>query len=195
MKLKKEFKYIAFEPLTVSANLFAANAAINGVSSDISIQQVALSDQKRENVSMVINYQNWGGSGLAINDGGSDLVNEGDETVETTTLDCFLEENHIDQSSIKYIWIDVEGHEPQVLQGAALLYKRYEIPTCLEFNLNFYIANHTYEKMVRMLEEYFDRFVVYQQIADGKGFLRPINEIQLLWDELDHKCSYDLILI
>ncbi len=195
MKLKKEFKYIAFEPLTVSEKLFAANAVINGVSSDISIQKVALSDQQRERVPMVINYQNWGGSGLALNEGTSDSVNEGDEMVETTTLDHFLEENHIDRSSIKYIWIDVEGHEPEVLQGAALLYQKYEIPTCLEFNPNHYIVNHTYEKMVKMLEKYFDRFIVYQQAADGKESWRPINEVQLLWDELDHKCIYDLILI
>ena len=187
LKVKPGLCFLAFEPVTMNAKLFAANAAFNGVMPDIQIEQLALSNQVQERAAVKINQSNWGNSHL-ITDG------PGDELVIVTTLDTYLAEHQIEQGDIKYIWIDVEGHEPEVLEGAALLYQRYRIPTCLEFNQKLYKDERKYEKMLSLLETYFTSFVVCEKITEDEVPLRPIREIGLLWEELNQNAC-DLILI
>lgn len=187
LKVKPELRFLAFEPVTMNAKLFAANAAFNGITSDIQIEQLALSNQIQEQAAVKINRSNWGNSHL-ITDG------PGDEQVVVTTLDTYLTEHEIAQNDIKYIWIDVEGHEPEVLEGAALLYQGRSIPTCLEFNQSLYMAEQKYEKMLALLEEYFTLFVVCERITEDNVPLRSVSELGRLWEELDHRAC-DLILI
>ena len=91
-------------------------------------------------------HDNWGGSGMVVGAGNQISESGGDEIVATITLDSYLSEHHISAKDIKYIWIDVKGHEPEVLEGAAQLYNGLAIPTCLEFNQNHYMAVGSYEK-------------------------------------------------
>lgn len=165
-KLKSDLKYIAFEPILENAKLFAANAAINGLK-DIIVEQIALSNCSREKAAMHIAHDNWGGSGMVVGAGNQISESGGDEIVATITLDSYLSEHHISAKDIKYIWIDVEGHEPEVLEGAAQLYNGLAIPTCLEFNQNHYMAVGSYEKMVTMLSKYFSGFFVCEQVSTG----------------------------
>lgn len=186
LRVKPQFCFLAFEPVTMNVKLFAANAAFNEVP-DIQIEQLALSNQVQERAEIKINPANWGNNRL-VSDG------SGDEEVAVTTLDTYLAEHRIEQGDIKYIWIDVEGHEPEVLEGAALLYQRYRIPTCLEFNQKLYKDEQKYEKMLSLLETYFTSFVVCEKITEDEVPLRPIREIELLWEELNQNAC-DLILI
>lgn len=185
LKLKPDFRFIAFEPLTELVKLFAANSAFNGAK-DIMIEKTALSDRLRTNAKMVINQQNWGNCRLTEGE-------DGDETVETTTLDRYLEEHNIDASEIKYIWLDVEGHEPEVLTGAAKLYQEHRIPLCLEFNQDIYMDQQKYETMIGILEQYFEQFIVCQKVASDGDVLRPVGELRAVWDEFEGK-TCDLIL-
>ena len=137
---------------------------------------------------MQINHENWGNCSLTT-DGSS-----GEEQVTVTTLDSYLAEHQIGYSEIKYIWIDVEGHEPEALEGAASLYRKSKIPTCLEFNQRVYMERQKYEKMLVLLERYFDSFMVCEQITGENDRLRPISELRMLWEECEHR-SCDLILM
>ncbi len=137
---------------------------------------------------MQINHENWGNCSLTT-DGSS-----GEEQVTVTTLDSYLAEHQIRQEEIKYIWIDVEGHEAEVLEGAASLYRKSKIPTCLEFNQRVYMERQKYEKMLVLLERYFDSFMVCEQITGENDRLRPISELRMLWEECEHR-SCDLILM
>lgn len=188
LKLKPSFRFIAFEPVSETAKLLSANIAVNGAYPDIIVERVALSNQKQERAGMQINHENWGNCSLTT-DGSS-----GEEQVIVTTLDSYLEEHQIGYSEIKYIWIDVEGHEPEVLEGAASLYRKSKIPTCLEFNQRVYMERQKYEKMLVLLERYFDSFMVCEQITGENDRLRPISELRLLWEECEHR-SCDLILM
>ncbi len=188
LKLKPSFRFIAFEPVSETAKLLAANIAVNGAYPDIIVERVALSNQKQERAGMQINHENWGNCSLTT-DGSS-----GEEQVIVTTLDSYLEEHQIGYSEIKYIWIDVEGHEPEVLEGAASLYRKSKIPTCLEFNQRVYMERQKYEKMLVLLERYFDSFMVCEQITGENDRLRPISELRMLWEECEHR-SCDLILM
>lgn len=188
LKLKPSFRFIAFEPVSETAKLLSANIAVNGAYPDIIVERVALSNQKQERAGMQINHENWGNCSLTA-DGSS-----GEEQVIVTTLDSYLEEHQIGYSEIKYIWIDVEGHEPEVLEGAASLYRKSKIPTCLEFNQRVYMERQKYEKMLVLLERYFDSFMVCEQITGENDRLRPISELRMLWEECEHR-SCDLILM
>ncbi len=188
LKLKPSFRFIAFEPVSETAKLLSANIAVNGAYPDIIVERVALSNQKQEQAGMRINHENWGNCSLTA-DGSS-----GEEQVIVTTLDSYLEEHQIGYSEIKYIWIDVEGHEPEVLEGAASLYRKSKIPTCLEFNQRVYMERQKYEKMLVLLERYFDSFMVCEQITGENDRLRPISELRMLWEECEHR-SCDLILM
>lgn len=196
LKLKRAFRFIAFEPLEECARLFEANCAINGVSSDISLVRFGLSNQERKNAMMSVVASNLGGSGIrdeeeiqAAQTLGTPLV-----SIATTTLDCFLEEQKICADDIKYVWLDVEGHEVEAMEGARRLYKTHKIPTCVEFNQGHYKVHNTYDRMIKLLEEYFDFFLTCEQLAQGNYQLRPINGLTDLWEEFEHR-SCDLVLI
>ena len=188
LKLKPSFRFIAFEPVSETAKLLSANIAVNGAYPDIIVERVALSNQKQERAGMQINHENWGNCSLTT-DGSS-----GEEQVTVTTLDSYLAEHQIGYSEIKYSGIDVEGHEPEVLEGAASLYRKSKIPTCLEFNQRVYMERQKYEKMLVLLERYFDSFMVCEQITGENDRLRPISELRMLWEECEHR-SCDLILM
>ncbi len=190
MKLKKAFRFIAFEPYSICAKLLRCNAGINGIGPEFQVEQIALSDQVREKAALRVNsMENQGGNSLIT--GSKD---DTDEIVATTTLDQYLKEHNIAQSEIKYIWIDVEGHEYEVLKGSRSLYQSHKIPTCIEFNQDRYHASGNYEEMIAMLEEYFDSFAISAQVTEGNETFRPISEVKLLWEELNHE-PCDLILL
>lgn len=188
LKIKKQLKYIAFEPISILAKLFKTNVGFNDAS-DIFIENIGLSDQTKMNVPMVINHENWGNNQIDF-----DRQKDADEFISITTLDSYIAEHDINAGDIKYIWLDVEGHETEVLEGAANLYKTKRIPTCIEFNQGIYAEQQKYEKMLVLLKKYFKQFVVCSAVGTDRDGLRPINELDLLWDEFDQK-SCDLILL
>lgn len=191
LKSKPAYRYIAFEPVSENAALFHINCVINHATEDVVLEKVALSNKKISNAIMKIVPENMGHSMLAdLNDPDGDNI----DYVETTTLDIYISENHISKEDIKYIWIDVEGHELEVLEGASELYTKNKIPTCLEFNQDIYKEKGTYERINEILAKYFHQFMVCSQIAGGNYKMRPVEELWLLWEELQHKAC-DLVLL
>lgn len=186
-KLKINFNYIAFEPIAELVKLFKLNIVCNDLS-DIIVEHLALSNQPDAKLSMKINYQNWGNSQVLQNN-----QKEEDEVVPSTTLDDYLCKHNIDCNNIKYVWLDVEGFEPEVLEGAAKFFDEYKVPLCLEFNQDAYKDHDNYEKMLLMLIRYFNHFVVCQHIANNGDVVRSVDDLELLWEEFEHK-PCDLIL-
>lgn len=80
------------------------------------------------------------------------------------------------------------------MKGSRSLYQSHKIPTCIEFNQDRYHASGNYEEMIAMLEEYFDSFAISAQVTEGNETFRPISEVKLLWEELNHE-PCDLILL
>ena len=88
---------------------------------------------------------------------GSGHIQDGMPTVDVraVSLDEFVAERGIEPSFIK---LDVEGHEPEALAGAAKLIERYRPTIYMEFNswtLNAY-AGHSPAAFVRALWDTFD---------------------------------------
>ena len=67
MKLKKAFRFIAFEPYSICAKLLRCNAGINGIGPEFQVEQIALSDQVREKAALRVNsMENQGGNSLGL---------------------------------------------------------------------------------------------------------------------------------
>lgn len=191
IKLKNKMRFIAFEPVEKIARLFEANCAINGVSSDIRLEQIGLSNRVNSTY-MRIDRENLGNSEIISKEDALSM-DEPLERIYTTTLDRYLSEHDVKKDSIKYIWIDTEGHEPEVLEGAAELYSKHRIPTWLEFNQSIYKEQDKYDLMLEILQKYFNCFFTNIQLSKQNYKPRPINDLVKLWDELDHDFC-DLLL-
>ena len=119
---------VAIEPSPETCRLLRANVALNGVHDRVTVIETALSNTQ----------------GTAILDLGKGspsknrLVGPGEAkgaTIEVvqTTLDQLVASGQIDDVEVGFLWIDVEGSEPQVLLGASLLLGR-GVPTVVEVN-------------------------------------------------------------
>ncbi len=189
-KKKPQLCYIAFEPVERNAKLFEANCIMNGCNG-IKVEKIALSNCKRHNVAMEVSNINSGNSKLVLSDENhSEQLEYG---INTIKLDEYLEEHKICPEEIRYIWLDVEGHETEVLEGAKKLLTNADIPMCMEYNQDIYQENGNYENMLTLLQRYFKYFVVCSQYAEGKKQVRPVSELNLLWEEIGYKAC-DLIL-
>ena len=189
-KKKPELNYIAFEPVERNARLFLSNCIMNGCE-HIRVEKLALSNFRSNDAVMEVPLKNSGNSKLALP--GKSHSEKLEHGIETMTLDEYLEMYNIDPMDIHYIWLDVEGHETEVLEGAKNLFSHRSIPTCMEYNQDIYKEKSTYEMMLQILQKNFDYFLVCAQYAEGKKQPRCISELSLLWEELQHRAC-DLIL-
>jgi FkbM family methyltransferase len=101
-------RVIAVEPVADTRALLAANAAANGLAQRVEIVAEALSDSDE----MLTIAVPGGESGQASAHPG-DRVDVATLSVPATTLDELLGDR-----SVRFLKIDVEGHEPAVLRGA-----------------------------------------------------------------------------
>jgi FkbM family methyltransferase len=102
---------IAVEPDHDNTRLLKSNIALNGLYDRITTYRSAVSDRAGTGW-LIRNPRNSGGHRL-----GPPGEGEGAE-VEVTTLDGLLEELGVAPSEVGVLWIDVQGHERQVLEGA-----------------------------------------------------------------------------
>jgi FkbM family methyltransferase len=102
-------RVIAVEPVPETRSLLAANVERNGLSDRVEILGQAVSDGAASLTVAVPAGES--GQASAHPDSGAQLEHF---TVEATTLDEILGEQ-----AVRFLKIDVEGHEPAVLRGAA----------------------------------------------------------------------------
>jgi FkbM family methyltransferase len=100
----------AFEPMRAGYNTIEKNLRANGLESRVKLNASGLSN--REGIGRMREVENMFGS-FVIRDG----YLEGSVAVQLTTLDAYCRDQSID--TIDVIKIDVEGHEPEVLDGAS----------------------------------------------------------------------------
>jgi FkbM family methyltransferase len=107
----------AFEPNPVNVAAWRRNHALNR-SSRVRLTAKGLSDGERE---MRFRVPSDSGSGM--------LDAGGDQVVAVTTLDAYCSEHGVDH--IDVLKLDVQGHEPAVLRGAARMLGEGRIDTVL----------------------------------------------------------------
>lgn len=127
---------VCFEPIRENFKLLETNTAYP----NIKLHQLALSNQKGT-VKMELNTRNMGAC----------KVSPTGFPVQATTLDSFNFQN------LTLLKIDVERHEPQMLEGARETIKRCHPLILIEDD------KHTYEKLLPgyQVEMYWDRYKTY----------------------------------
>ncbi len=117
-------RVVAVEPDSENVRILRANLALNGVQDRVVIYEVALSDADGM-VMFEHSENNWGdhrvrvagASGPALHDEGLRITSE----VPARRLDSLVDAGEIDLDDIDLVWIDAQGHEGHILDGAERL--------------------------------------------------------------------------
>jgi FkbM family methyltransferase len=115
----------------------------------------------------------WGNSGAATlrSEKLSERMTE-EVQVPVVTLDSLADDGTLDYGDIGLLWIDAEGYEEEIFQGAPALLAR-KIPLAFEFSPVFYSA----EKAGRIIDMVFSAYD-HVSIVDDNGF-RPTTRAEL----------------
>lgn len=127
-KKMKKARVIGFELCRSNYDFFRINCILNKTE-DIKAELLGLSNTA-ERKTYFYNPQNSGGSKILGDNVDSQVTN----TVQVMKLDDYLKENNILPEDIGYIWMDTEGHEAEIIEGAAETLKAKRIPLLQEFN-------------------------------------------------------------
>ena len=187
---------IAFEPVPKNIELLRLN--VFGATKPDRVRLESLAVGSREDkVEMALSNSNHGDNRLISSQPvrGSQLYGERSWTdrivVEMTSLDRYCEVHAVDVADIGLIWLDVQGFEGGVFEGAQQLLAQRCVPICLEFwpyGLRRAGGLETVLQTVEVAFRYFYRL--------DQGSRHPVSEMKALVDQLprpDH--HYDLLLI
>lgn len=145
-KFAPNLNVLAFEPDPETFKLLRANLILNDLDDRTIAVNCGLGDKFDEMTMYRFTY----------NPGGNSLLNyKADaptETVKVIPLDSYLAEKNIAAQSVKYIWIDTEGFEAQVLLGAKNLLAETSAPVFMECNLLSWKNSGSLDKMIDLLK-------------------------------------------
>lgn len=186
-----QLKIIAFEPVRDNIRIFKANCALNDISGEeIRLVEKAVSNQ----ITVSLVERN------VFNPGKSRVVPEGmvqiwdAEEVESITLDAYLESAGIGGGEIRYLWIDVEGYEGYVINGAKKLLEEADIPVMAEFVPSYLKKQGCYEMMLQDLSMLYSGFVWMEEAGQGKVQVREIATLPAFGKALGEKQA-DIFLV
>jgi FkbM family methyltransferase len=118
---------IAFEPEPLNFRLLRANVGVNDLEATIRTFNVAVSDQAGDAVLALRPEIGSKHRLLAWDEAAAETV-----PVTLTTLDTLVDDGRLDPAQTSLLWLDVEGHELEVLRGARQLVER-SVPIVMEF--------------------------------------------------------------
>lgn len=123
-------KAIAFEPEPLNYSLLLSNIIINGCYKKIDSHNIALGNKNRKKLNLQLDDRNKGNHRIIIN---SKVNSKKNVVINSYKLDSFIKNIN---SLSTLVWIDVQGYETEVLQGAKKLLKK-KVAVCVEFSPTF----------------------------------------------------------
>ncbi|MFQ5660995.1 MAG: FkbM family methyltransferase [Gammaproteobacteria bacterium] len=148
-------KVISFEPTPRSYNILKLNIAVNGFEEMISAHNICISDSWGE-VQMVDDLTNTGGNRIVQT--GQPVTQRHHGTLFTAKAvhgSEYLEQLAIAPADIGLLWIDAEGHEPNVIAGMKRIISAQLPVICMEFTPDRYEHNRM-EEMIGFLDGTYD---------------------------------------
>ena len=155
-KLAPNLKCLAFEPDAENFKLLRINTILNDMEDRATLVNCGLG----ENFDTMTMYRNLENPGA--NSTFQYMENMPSETIKIIPLDAYLDENKIDPQEIKYIWVDTEGFEAQVLLGAKNLLAKNPAPIFMECNLRAWDNSGYFDDMLALLSEHYTHFIRVQ---------------------------------
>lgn len=162
-KVCNNLSVIGFEPDKLNYDIFRVNCILNQVE-DIKAELCGLSNTNGKKKLKRVK-SNLGGS-IIVNDNeeGKDI-----NTITTRRLDDYLKEENIMSDDIDYIWIDAEGHECEIIEGAIETLKMKKIPLLQEFNPVIYYGKNMLESFCANISKVYDNFIDANEYMAGNG--------------------------
>ncbi|MBE8953975.1 MAG: FkbM family methyltransferase [Quinella sp. 1Q7] len=171
-KLAPNLKLLAFEPDAENFKLLSVNLLLNDLGDDkVTIVNSGLGD-KFDEMTMYRDLENPGSNRLVQYK--ADMPHE---TIKIMPLDSYLAENNIAARDVKYIWIDTEGFEAQVLLGAKNLLTENPAPIFVEFNLGAWRKSGCFDEFFAIIAGKYSHFILLDY---GKETLYPIDALRTL---------------
>ncbi|MBD5538367.1 MAG: FkbM family methyltransferase [Lachnospiraceae bacterium] len=166
----------AFEPIYKNYKLLLANFILNDITDYVAVNK-AVSDASAS-YKMRFEAGNPGGSSIVS---GEEAMEASDlQSVDSLSVDEFLMQNHIEPANVRYVWIDTEGFEANVLKGAKLLLEQEKTA--------FYMEYAPYLTDVKQLtivadicSRYFRQFICTDDFLSGDTQPRPIEDLYELY--------------
>ena len=170
-KLAPNLKLLAFEPDPENFKMHRLNVILNDMEDKSTIVNCGLGDKFGE-MTMYRNVLNPGANSVV-----SFYETQPTETIKIIPLDSYLAEKNIAAQEVKYIWIDVEGLEAQVILGAKNLLTKNPAPIFVEFNLGAWRKSGHFAEFMSLIESCYSHFILF---AEGKEILCPLNALRTM---------------
>lgn len=190
-KVAPNLKLLAFEPDAENFKLHRINLILNDLEYKATLENYGLGIEDSEQI-MYRDSDNPGHNGMFSQESGGVA-----ETIRITSLDKYFSKNNLSADDIKYIWIDTEGFEPQVLLGAKSLLRKNPAPVFMEFNPQWWQKSGYFEQMIEFLSEIYSSYVRVQEIRDIESIqVNPIEKLREFQNStLDFGQGGDIFLI
>jgi len=183
---------VSCEPHEESFRLLMANVALNGLVDRVRPLRVAVSNGAGR-AQLAVLKGRMGASWIAVD---RDKIRKaqaaraepaeiGVVDVETVTLDGLTDAGLIDRERLGMVWIDVEGHEGHVLEGAGTLAER-GVPIVLEFHPRGLAERGDAARVHSLAEQCYTHFVDIRRPRPGRQRfeLEPVAELRRLGEQL-----------
>ena len=175
-KFAPNLKYIAFEPLKMNYKYLKMNTIINDCE-DIIVENIGLSNMNEEKKMLLFDGA-YGSSMISDEKRASQIC-------QFLKLDDYVRENGIVAEEISYLWVDVQNHEVEVIEGALETLKKSRASLYIEFNIgNLKHERGKVEKFICLLSNIYSKFICYEQYKAGKKENRENNELVNLPNEI-----------
>lgn len=185
-------RVVAFEPAPDNALLLRANVVLNDVADRVDVHAVALSD-RTGTADFEMSPRNTGDYRIRAREPAANLQGEDKFAVvqvPTDTFDHVAAATGLDLSDVALVWLDVQGHEAQVLLGATSLLA-HDVPVLTEYWPYGLARAGGLDDFERLVVERYDTF--YDMEA---SLLRPAADITALREiYAEHYAYTNLVLV
>ena len=178
-KIAPNLKLLAFEPDAENFKMLRANLILNDLYEKSIAENLGLGAEESEQT-MYRDIVNPGHNGMFSQEGNQefDMTKIKSENIKIISLDKYFAEKNLAAEDIKYIWIDTEGFESQVLIGAQNILRKNPAPIFMEFNPQYWQKSGFYERMMEILSEFYSNYIRVQESMTTKNIISyPIEKL------------------
>jgi FkbM family methyltransferase len=169
---------VCLEPSPDNLKVLRLNVLANGLGDEVTVIAAACSSQEGT-ADLWVSSVSQGDHRLA-HKGAAPDTHQSSLGIKTVSLDGALQSSDVKVSDVSMVWVDTQGHEPEVLSGASNAIDA-GVPFCIEFWPTQYSDAGTLDHMIELVE---DRFTNFLDLGATNLGVRPIAEVLPLADRL-----------
>lgn len=179
-----EARAVAAEPAPGNFSLLRQNVIANGYEDRVALIPAAVSDTETD-LELDLDPENWGAHQVVA------AGSERSTTVRSVTVDRLVADGVIDPDDVSLLWIDTQGHEVRILDGAGALLARRP-PAVVEYWPHGLQAAGGLERLHEHLATSWTEFV---DLGDEALRRTPTSSAAALADRYSHDTFTELLLI